>query len=352
MNRIKIKALPVMLLITGISFAQGNGNSGSTPADTAANANSQSSLRWKLNGNQIQGAEFIGTTNQKDLIFKSNNLVGLTITPTKDFKIPGQIYLEKHKPTFPGEKRFLTVDYYGKVESMKTSGLLDAIYSSPCKEGTTSGTYTPIWASTTGILWTGDACSHARVGINTNIPNAELDVRGQSYMSGNVGIGTSPTPNSLLSITQSNPYNDGINILFDPANTNNTGVGLRITADNDLRKAIVVRSEDPNTNSDAFYVYGNGYIVGKALRLTLDGWSDFVFEDNYKLMPLDSLEAFINANNHLPEIPTEEEVKEDGINVGDTEALLLQKIEELTLYIISLNKKVAVLEEEITTLKK
>ena len=71
----------------------------------------------------------------------------------------------------------------------------------------------------------------------------------------------------------------------------------------------------------------------------VSGWADFVFDSNYDLMSLSDLDAFIKANKHLPEIPTTKEVVEQGISVGGMNAKLLQKIEELTLYVIELKKE-------------
>ncbi len=71
----------------------------------------------------------------------------------------------------------------------------------------------------------------------------------------------------------------------------------------------------------------------------VSGWADFVFEEGYDLMPLQELDNYIKENNHLPEIPTEKDVKENGISVGEMNAKLLQKIEELTLYVIELKKE-------------
>ena len=68
-------------------------------------------------------------------------------------------------------------------------------------------------------------------------------------------------------------------------------------------------------------------------------WADFVFEPDYNLMPLKDLETFIKANKHLPEIPTTAEVQENGISIGEMNAKLLQKVEELTLYVIELKKE-------------
>lgn len=80
-------------------------------------------------------------------------------------------------------------------------------------------------------------------------------------------------------------------------------------------------------------------------------WADYVFEDDYKLKPLKDVETYINCNKHLEGVPTTEEVKKDGVDVASVTAKMLEKIEELTLYVIELNKKMEVLEKENETLK-
>lgn len=83
----------------------------------------------------------------------------------------------------------------------------------------------------------------------------------------------------------------------------------------------------------------NGTIHTKEVRVDLIGWSDFVFENDYELRTLEEVEQHINEKGRLPEIPSETEVTENGINLGEMNAKLLQKIEELTLYLIEQNKQ-------------
>ncbi len=75
------------------------------------------------------------------------------------------------------------------------------------------------------------------------------------------------------------------------------------------------------------------------------------FDVQYNPMSLDSLEQYIRTNKHLPDIPTETEVTGNGMDVGNMNAKLLQKVEELTLYIIELKKEMSRQQEEIETLK-
>jgi len=89
-----------------------------------------------------------------------------------------------------------------------------------------------------------------------------------------------------------------------------------------------------------------GKVLVESLEVQLEGsWPDYVFSDNYQLRSLYELETFINANNHLPEVPSAKEVENGTLNVGEMNATLLMKVEELTLYIIQLQKEVDLLKE-------
>jgi len=119
--------------------------------------------------------------------------------------------------------------------------------------------------------------------------------------------------------------------LFRISENGNVGIG---TVANDYKLAV------------------NGTIAAKKLKITQNGWSDFVFDPGYTLPSLSVLEQYIRQHKHLPGIATEAEVKANGVDVGDTQARLLQKIEELTLYVIALNKKIEEQQAQINELKK
>jgi hypothetical protein len=95
-----------------------------------------------------------------------------------------------------------------------------------------------------------------------------------------------------------------------------------------------------------------GKVVCKEIEVTLAGLPDFVFQPDYKLMSLYDVENFINENKHLPGVPSETEVLENGLNLGDMNATLLQKVEELTLYMINLQKENDALKVRISNLEK
>ena len=79
---------------------------------------------------------------------------------------------------------------------------------------------------------------------------------------------------------------------------------------------------------------------------------DYVFEDGYELMSLEQLEESIEENNHLPGMPSAVEVEENGISVGEMQRIFLEKIEELTLYVIEQEKRINALEQENNKLRK
>ncbi|WP_435356721.1 hypothetical protein [Emticicia sp. SJ17W-69] len=87
----------------------------------------------------------------------------------------------------------------------------------------------------------------------------------------------------------------------------------------------------------------NGAIRAKEIVVN-SNWADFVFEKDYKLPNLHEVERFIANNQHLPNIPSAKEIQKNGVALGETQTLMMQKIEELTLYIIELNKKIELLE--------
>ncbi len=80
-------------------------------------------------------------------------------------------------------------------------------------------------------------------------------------------------------------------------------------------------------------------------------WADYVFKDNYNLLPLEELEVYIMKNGHLPNVPSEKNIVENGLELGEISKIQQEKIEELTLYIIEQNKSIKKQHEEIEELK-
>jgi Rad3-related DNA helicase len=83
----------------------------------------------------------------------------------------------------------------------------------------------------------------------------------------------------------------------------------------------------------------NGSVGCRLLVVTLDEWADHVLSESYKLAAIDDLRKYIQANRRLPGMPSAQEVTEKGVNVGEMQAKLLEKVEELTLYMIQLKNE-------------
>ena len=80
-------------------------------------------------------------------------------------------------------------------------------------------------------------------------------------------------------------------------------------------------------------------------------WLDYIFSKMHQLQPLSAVEQFVKANRHLPEMPSAAAVQANGLDLGQMDALLLKKIEELTLYLIALTKENEALKERVSKLE-
>ncbi|WP_282161717.1 fibronectin type III domain-containing protein [Ulvibacterium marinum] len=102
-----------------------------------------------------------------------------------------------------------------------------------------------------------------------------------------------------------------------------------------------------STIPSAYKLAVDGKIISEGLKVQLQTqWPDYVFKKEYSLRPLKKLQDYIKEHGHLPNIPTAGEVKENGIEVGEMNRLLLEKIEELTLYILEQEQRIQVLEDK------
>ncbi|MEI9945323.1 MAG: hypothetical protein WDN26_14045 [Chitinophagaceae bacterium] len=175
-----------------------------------------------------------------------------------------------------------------------------------------TGSWNPLSQSGDNLLlWKGSTIDNVDAGGLVLAPwsNGNNGVRISSF--GNVGIGTSPNTNAKLDVN-GNIFSNG---------------------------KIVIGTTDM-TKVSTYSLAVNGDAIFNRVKVELHtSWPDFVFKRSYNLLPLKDLEKYIQLNNHLPEIPTETEVGKNGIDLGEMNAKLLQKIEELTLYVIELKKE-------------
>lgn len=190
----------------------------------------------------------------------------------------------------------------------------------------------------------------------TNIHNVPL-ILGTYYHqnmlclnpNGNVGIGVTD-PTSPLTVNGNILSNS---LMIDNHQSGDYAYAFYLKADRDLTKAFAIC--DKNSN-EVFRVYGNGITFAKkvfaeAFEVRPDAvsiwWYDHVFSPNYKLKSLHEVEQYVKEYKHLPEIPSEKEVKGKGFNMAEMDGLLLKKIEELTLYVIQQQKEIEQLKQQL-----
>ena len=100
------------------------------------------------------------------------------------------------------------------------------------------------------------------------------------------------------------------------------------------------------TTNPQYLLSVKGTIGASEVVVTNTGWSDYVFRPGYRLRPLSEVGAYIHANHHLPDIPSETEVRDKGVSVGEMQSKLLAKVEELTLHMIQADERNGRLEQQ------
>ena len=186
------------------------------------------------------------------------------------------------------------------------------------------------------VMTTGD--TYGRVGIGTDAPLARLHVQQIE------NDGTNAT--LRIQYGSSTTY-----MLADNNEIDVMGPGAKLYLNYNSENPTIINANGgyvgigTTTPDNALDV--NGTV--RAKEIIVDAvWSDFVFSKGYDLMSLDEVAAYIGANKHLPGVPSAAEVAAGGVSLGDTQAILLQKIEELTLHAIEQNKQIQQLREQIT----
>ncbi|MFZ4058110.1 MAG: hypothetical protein ACOYKE_08210 [Ferruginibacter sp.] len=338
---------------------------------------------WALNGNLgLANTNFIGTTDNIPLVLKQNNTEVARYSGTNAF------ILGKYRAPLTSSSYSVAIGTDAEI-SGDNQIIIGAPYhktgvglgynESPDHTLTVGRKYSN--AGALGIYGTGGFHTHfnygntedtyiragkllGRVFINNNNGG---DVILGSETTSNVGIGTNYAPSRRLEVYKGRMLFRGAQ---DVANNIYPGIEFSDGVGNVLRGFVGMA----NDNLVGFYGYqGGGFgmvmdvtsgnvgigTTNPTYKLSVNGfirskeivvesnWADYVFEDNYALLPLDSMQHFILQNKHLPGMPTSQEVQTNGLSMAAMQTRMMEKIEEQSLYILQLHERLNTLEKLI-----
>ena len=201
---------------------------------------------------------------------------------------------------------------------------------------------------------TGDFHVYGKLGVGTTTPSTELEVNGIMKLTSSYGYLTigSMDANYVHFNTNMSAYHFDKPLYLQSTTIRGTGNALMFyTHTNTLGITILHDRVGIGTQNPQYKLDVKGGIRAQEVVVETNG-ADFVFADDYQLRPLSEVEAFITENKHLPEIQSAQEMQENGVSVSELQTKLLQKIEELTLYLIQQEETIQELRQEVELLKK
>lgn len=302
----RLQSLPTSTTNSTVLTTDANGNISTQLASSLF-----SSTSWNLNGNAVTASDFIGTTNLQPLNFKTNNLDRMTILPN------GNLGLGTYTPT----AALHLVTGVGINQTLPTIKL-------DRNDGTNQSALLTVGLSSNGF---------------TNFTGIG---GGTAYFKVEDPYGNTPQPDMAFSTNTIAPQ-------LIIKNSGNVGLGTNSPiAGLDVQNGSIRIGNVSMPTGYKLYV-AEGILTEKVkVALASSGsWADYVFADNYNLMSLSEVEKFIKTNKHLPNVPSADELAKDGLDLGKMQALQMEKIEELTLYMIEMKKEIETLKKENEVLK-
>jgi hypothetical protein len=204
-----------------------------------------------------------------------------------------------------------------------------------------------------------------KVGIGTTAPNAGIDLRTTAgwplSISGGAGSAayeyrvqqsTGNVGSWVLNSAKSYGFgedNSGIGHIWSDVNNSYKILNFKSIYGSNAPQVWIGNSTPQSPHTDFMFAVA-GKVVAQSLYITASGspnWADYVFASDYKVPNLYDIEKYYQANKHLPEIPSAAEVKENGINVGEMNTLLLKKIEEMTILMVKQQREIDELKTKI-----
>ena len=344
------------VLLNNVFCFEGNdGNSGST------------NRMWTMNGDMYIQSDNAYNFNT---IFNKGNTgnVGVgTSTPQEKLDVLGNVIL-RNRLILPnldpanGTEDLVFIDGNGDLKIGSGDDLGAYIYDE--KDCTAGDVQNPLWAN--GVNKIFSKCPQVLIGIGTSEPLHKLDVRGNVYASGAMGLGIEPALSDAQFILKTQ-LNREVGVCVDQNVSAPFSYAYKAIVHDETTKGLGVYNE--TYGKDVFTIYSNGKLEvsnasgkifqldadgllrGRRIKLDLDTWADYVFEEGYELMPLNEVEAFVKEEKHLPNVPSEEELIKDGLDLEEMNTILMMKVEELTLYLIEQNKSIEELSARVIELE-
>ena len=195
-----------------------------------------------------------------------------------------------------------------------------------------------------------DVNGDVRVGSNDGSVKPKLVIKGPNLPSGKAGqrdlsFEFESAGSSVIRAYRGGSWDNCLQFLTTWASST-PYVRMHIAASGDVG----IGTEDPQAKLDV-----RGTISASEVKVQVLSGADYVFNPDYNLKPLSEVEAFVKENKHLPEIPSEKQMQENGLSMNEFQIKLLQKIEELTLYTISqekrLNEQQSIIEKQNTRIE-
>ncbi|GAB4491765.1 MAG: hypothetical protein OHK0019_12470 [Saprospiraceae bacterium] len=190
-----------------------------------------------------------------------------------------------------------------------------------------------------------------RVGIGNSTPATDLDISGATRINGNLGVGVLPTTFRLdVSGNSRLSGNAQVTGNLDVDSDANIDGNLQVDGNGRVDGRLVIGN--PPTAPGSHMLYVNGSMIATEVKVELQGsWPDYVFSNDYSLMPLSEVEKYVQEEKHLPGIPDAEEVAENGLGLGEMQKIQMEKVEEIFLHLIELEKRMKALESQNEQLK-
>ncbi len=208
--------------------------------------------------------------------------------------------------------------------------------------------------------------------FNVNAQNTpwQSNSYGIYYDSGHVSVNV-PTPNTPMEFTvkgQQIIYGQEASLLFGGVNNTTVGWGeygieynvwegglnfWKPNGSNGFKNWVLFLKDDGRVGigtkdlTKGYLLTVAGGINAREVLVTADAGADFVFQKGFQLKSLPEVENYVKTNKHLPDVPSAAEMQKNGLNMGEFQIKLLQKVEELTLYVIEQQKEIEALKAKV-----